>query len=150
MVKFNILLDAARVHKLRFERRARNARDWLTYDESKAATFLDKLTLEMMEASAMISLESFRLAVTAMGLDFDSLHQTAKEKRGEALANLQDKLKRESVVLVDLKWDAQEQEDWLKKVSEETEKEAMCLDLKDLTLSPSPVPEPCGIYRFTS
>lgn len=106
--KFKLLLDVAKIHKLHSERQARNARDLLTSDEPEAATFLDNLTHEMMETSAMISKETFRLAAMALGIDFDSLLQMAREKRNDALANLHEKLERESAILVDAKWDAKE------------------------------------------
>lgn len=46
---FKLLLDAAKIYKLRSERRARKARDWLTSDKPEATTFLDNLSHEMME-----------------------------------------------------------------------------------------------------
>lgn len=46
------------------------------------------------------------------------------------------------MVLVNTKWDAQEREDWQRKVDEEAEKEALCLDLEKLTITSSSVPEP--------
>jgi hypothetical protein len=66
----------------------------------------------------------------------------AKEKRGEALVNLQDQLEKESAVLVDPDWDAKEKKAWLLKVTEEMERETLRLDLEKLSLLPSPVPEP--------
>lgn len=140
--KLQELLSVAKIHKLRSERRARNARDWLNSDEPEAATFLDRLTHDMMKASTMINEETFRLATTGLGMDFDYLLKMAREKRNDALTNLHEKLERESVVLVDAEWDAKEREEWQKMVDEEAEKGALCLDLEKQSLSPPSIPEP--------
>ena len=50
LAKFKVLLDSTKIYKLRLERGAMIARDWLTLDEPKASTFLGDLTLEMMDA----------------------------------------------------------------------------------------------------
>lgn len=57
------------------------------------------------------------------------------------MANLKDKLERESAVLVDPEWDAKEQGEWSEKVSEEAEKEALCLNLENLTISSPSIPD---------
>lgn len=141
VARFNKLLEAARVFKHRSERRARIARDLLKSYEPEAETFLDGLTAEMMEASALISFEQVRLAAAELGLDFDSIKEKADELKEEATANLKQQLEKESAVLIDADWDAKELEDWLAKVSAEAEKEALCLDLENLALFPSPLPE---------
>lgn len=74
-------MDAARIYKLKLERRARLAKDWLTSDEPVAATFLGDLTDEMRVASLMLTVERYRLVVAALGIDFESLYQMAEEKR---------------------------------------------------------------------
>ena len=48
--KFETLLSAAKIYKLRSDRRARIARDWLTSDKPEASSFLGDLTVEMMGA----------------------------------------------------------------------------------------------------
>lgn len=96
----------------------------------------------MMEGSALISEETFRLAAATLGVDYDSLLKVAQEKRDEALENLEEQLERESAVLVDAEWDAKEREEWPKKVDEEQEKEALSLDLEKLSLSIPSLPEP--------
>ena len=60
----------------------------------------------------------------------------ANQKGDEALSNLASTLERESAVLVDPSWDAKEEKALSKKADEEAEKEALCLDLDKLTLSP--------------
>ena len=77
LAKFQTVLSAARVYKLRSERRARMARDWLTSDEPEVSSFLGDLTAEMMEASSKISDEKYRLAAAELGVDFDNLQQKA-------------------------------------------------------------------------
>ena len=147
LTKFKALLSAAKVYKLRSERRARIARDWLTSDEPEASSFLGDLTAEMMGASSRISDEKYCLAAVKLGINFDSLQQMANQKGDEALTNLTSILERESTVLVDLSWDVEEERVWLDKVNGEVEKEALCLDLDQLTLSPpsaSDVPRELG------
>ena len=61
----------------------------------------------------------------------------ANQKGDEALTNLASILERESAVLVDPNWDVEEERAWLEKVDMEAEKEALCLDLDQLTLFPS-------------
>ena len=73
MANFKTLLSVSKVYKLRSERRARIARDWLTSDEPEASSFLGDLTAQMMEASSRISDEKYRLAAAELGVDFDSL-----------------------------------------------------------------------------
>lgn len=141
VAKFNELLAAAKVHKLRSERRARVVRDWFSSDDPEAETFLDRLTQEMMDSSALISFEQFRLAAEDLGLDFKAIKGKAMEKRDDALANLKRELEKESAVLTDAAWDAKEKEDWLRKVAAEAEERALSLDLEKLTLSPLPMPE---------
>lgn len=85
--KYNSVLEVARTYKLMFERRARNAKDWLKSDDPEAVDFLGNLTTEMMEASALIIEEQYRLAATELGLDYDVLSKMAKEKRAEAWQN---------------------------------------------------------------
>lgn len=53
--KYNVVLEVARIYKMFFERRARNAKDWLKSDDPEAVDFLENLTTEMMDASALIS-----------------------------------------------------------------------------------------------
>ena len=65
----------------------------------------------------------------------------ANQKGDEALSNLASALERESAVLVDPSWDAEEERAWSEKVDGEAEKEALCLDLDKLTLSPPSAPE---------
>lgn len=89
----------------------------------------------------MISEETFRLAAMELGINIDSLLQSARSKKNDALCNLSEKLERESTVLVDVEWDAKEKEEWLKIVNEEAEKEVLCLDLKMLSLSPPSIPD---------
>ena len=136
LAKFKTLLFAAKVYKLRSERRARIARDWLTSDEPEASSFLGDLTAEMMGVSSMISNEKYRLAAAELSDNFDSLHQMTNQKGDEALSNLASALERKSAVLVDPNRDAKEERAWSKKVDGEAEKEALCLDLDKLTLSP--------------
>ena len=88
MEKYKVLLDAARVYKLRSKKQARIARDWHTSDEPEASSFFGDLTAEMMNSSSMISDERYRLAAAELGFDFDSLHQMAKNKGDEAMLNL--------------------------------------------------------------
>ena len=109
------------MYKLRLKRRARIARDWLTSDEPEASSFLGDLTAEMMDASSIISDEKYRLAAAELGVNFDSLHQMAKQKGDEALSNLAFALERESTVLVDPRWDAEEEKAWSEKVDGEAE-----------------------------
>ena len=136
LTKFQTLLSAAKIYKLRSERQARIARDWLTSDEPEVSSFLGDFTAEMMDASSRISDEKYRLAAAELGVDFDSLKQTANQKGDEALTNLALVLERESAVLVDPNWDVEEERAWSKKVDMEAEKEALCLDLDKLALSP--------------
>ena len=55
LAKFQTFLSAAKLYKLRSERRAWIVRDWLTSDEPEASSFLGDLTVEMMDASSRIS-----------------------------------------------------------------------------------------------
>jgi acyl-CoA reductase-like NAD-dependent aldehyde dehydrogenase len=123
--RFQEILSVAKVHKLRSERKARTARDWLTSDEPEAETFLNKLTEEMMDAGTLINQEQFRLAAVALGVNFDDLLKTTQEKRDEALQNLKEQLERESVVLTDAAWDAKEEVEWRLVVDLETEEETL-------------------------
>ena len=77
LAMFQTVLSAAKLYKLRSERRARIARDWLTSDEPEVSSFLGDLTAEMMEASSKISDEKYRLAAAELGVDFDNLQQKA-------------------------------------------------------------------------
>ena len=88
LAKFKSLLSAPKMYKLRSERRARTARDWLTSDEPEASSFLGDLTAELMDDSFMISDEKYRLAAAELGINFDSLQQTAYQKGDDALSNL--------------------------------------------------------------
>ena len=151
--KFKILLSVAKVYKLRSERRARIARDWLTSDEPEASSFLGDLTSEMMDASSMISDEKYRMAAAELGVNFDSLHQMAKQKGDEALSNLAFTLERESAVLVDPCGDTEEENAWSEKIDGEAEKEASCLDLDKLTLSAlsaQDIPESLALSKLES
>ena len=151
--KFKILLSVVKVYKLRSERRARIARDWLTSDEPEASSFLGDLTAEMMGASSMINDEKYRLAAAELGVNFDSLHQMAEQKGDEALSNLASALERESSVMVDLSWNAEEEKAWLENVDGEAEKEALCLDLDKFTLSPpsaQDIPESLALSTLES
>ncbi|XP_057524313.1 uncharacterized protein LOC130804017 isoform X2 [Amaranthus tricolor] len=141
LAKFQTLLSAAKVYKLRSERRAKIARDWLTSDEPEASSFLGDLTAEMMDAGFRISDEKYRLAAAELGINFDSLQQMANQKGDEALTNLASVLERESAVLVDPSWDVEEERAWSEKVDMEAEKEALCLDLDKLALSPPSAPD---------
>ena len=134
--KFKTLQPAARVYKISLERRARIARDWLTSDEPEASSFLGDLTAEMVGTGSTITEERYRLAAAELGVDFDSLQQKANHKGDEALANLAPILERESAVLVDPNWDVEEARAWSERVDVAAEKEALCLDLDKLTLSP--------------
>ena len=118
------------------KRRVRIARDWLTSDEPEASSFLGDLTAEIMDASPRISDEKYRLAAAELSINFDSLRKMANKKGDEALTNLASILERESAVLVDPCWYVEEERAWLEKVNTEAEKEALCLDLDQLTLSP--------------
>ena len=135
--KFKTLQPAARVYKISLERRARIARDWLTSDEPEASSFLGDLTAEMVGTGSTITEERYRLAAAELGVDSDSLQQKANHKGDEALANLAPILERESAVLVDPNWDVEEARAWSERVDVAVEKEALCLDLDKLTLSPS-------------
>ena len=73
LAKFKVLLDTAKIYKLRSVRWARIARDWLTSDEPEASTFLGDLTAKMKDVGSMISDEKYHLAATELGVDFDSL-----------------------------------------------------------------------------
>ena len=145
LTKFKTLLSAAKVYKLRSERRARIARDWLTSDEPETA--------KVYKLRSRISDEKYRLAAAELGLDFDSLQQMANHKGDEALTNLASVLDRESAVLVDPNWDMAEKRAWLEKMDEKAEREALCLDLDQLTLPPpsaSDVPENLALSKLES
>ena len=151
--KFKILLSVAKVYKLHSGRRARIARDWLTSDELEASSFLGHLTAEMMDASSMISDEKYRLTAAALSVNLDSLLQMAKQKGDETLSNLASALERESTVLVDPSWDAEEEKAWSEKVDGEAKKEALCVDLDKLTLSPpsaQDIPESLALFKRKS
>ena len=107
----------------------------------------------MMDASSRISDEKYRLAAAELGVDFDSLQQMANHKGDEALTNLASVLDRESAVLVDPNWDMAEKRAWLEKMDEKAEREALCLDLDQLTLPPpsaSDVPENLALSKLQS
>ena len=149
--KFQTLLSAARIYKLCLGRKSRMVRDWLSSDEPEASSFLGALTTEMVGAGTMISGERFRLAAAELGVDFDSLLEKANEKGNEALANLAPILDRESAVLVDPHWDAEEAREWSERVDPAAEKEALCLDLDKLSLSLLPLPRTSPrTWRFLS
>ena len=57
------------------------------------------------------------------------------------MLNLAAALEQESAVLVNSAQDAKEKEEWLKKVDEDVEKEVLCLNLDQLTISPLSVPD---------
>ena len=151
--KFKTFLSATKVHKLCSERRARIARNWLTSDELEASCFLGDMTAEMVGAGSMISDEKYHLAAADLGIDFDSLQRTANQKGDKALTNLAPVLERESAVLIDPNWDVEEERAWSEKMNDEAEKEALCLDLDQLTLSPpsaSDVPENLALFKLES
>ena len=153
LAKFKTLLSAAKVYKLRSERRARIARDWLISDEPEASSFLGDLTTELMEANSKISDEKYRLAAAELGVDFDSLQKMVNQKVDEALTNLASVLERESAVLIHPAWDMEEERAWSEKVDMEAEKEALCLDLDKLALSPPSaldVPENLALSKLES
>ena len=135
------MLDAAKVFKLWSERPARIAKDWITLDEPEALSFLGDMTAETMNASSLIRDERYSMAVAESGVDVDTLHQIAKNKGDEAMFNLATVLEQESAVLVDPTWDAKEKAEWLRKVGENAEQEALCLDLEKLIVSPPSVPD---------
>ena len=89
----------------------------------------------MMDASARINDEKYRLAAAELGVDFDSLQKTANQKGDEALTNLASVLERESAVLNDPNWDVEEGRAWSERMDDKAEKEALCLNLDQLTLS---------------
>ena len=125
----------------------------MTLDEPEASSFLGDLTAEMVGAGSMISDEKYRQAAAELGVDFDSLQRTANQKGDEALTNLAPVLERESAVLVDPNWDVVEERVWLEKVDDRAEKEALCLDLEKLALSPpsaSDVPEDLALSKLES
>ena len=67
------------------------------------------------------------------------------------MTNLASILERESAVLIDPRWDVEEERAWLEKVDMEGEKEALCLDLDKLTLTPSSasdVPENLALSKL--
>ena len=69
------------------------------------------------------------------------------------MTNLASILERESAVLIDPRWDVEEERAWLEKVDMEGEKEALCLDLDKLTLTPSSasdVPENLALSKLES
>ena len=77
----------------------------------------------------------------------------ANQKGDEALTNLASVLERESTVLVDPNWDVEEERVWLERVNIETEREALCLDLDNLNLSPpstSNAPESLALSKLES
>ena len=151
--KFKTLLSAARIYKTSLGRRARIARDWLTSDEPEASSFLGSLTAEMVGTGSTITEERYRLAAAELGIDFDSFKQKAYLKGNEALANLAPILERESAVLVDPNWDVEEARAWSERVDVAAEKEALCLDLDQLTLSPpstSGAPENLALSHLES
>ena len=106
-----------------------------------------------MGAGSMISDEKYRLAATELGMDFETLQKTVNQKGDEALSNLAPILERESAVLVDPTWDAEEKRFWSEKIDDDAEKEALCLDLDHLTLSSpsaSDVPENMALSSLES
>ena len=69
------------------------------------------------------------------------------------MTNLASILERESVVLVDPNCDVEEERAWSKRVDMGAEKEALCLDLDKLTLSPpsaSDTPENLALSKLES
>ena len=106
-----------------------------------------------MGASSMIIDEKYRLAAADLGVDFDSLQRTANQKGDEALTNLAPVLERESAVLIDPNWDVVEERAWSERMNDKAEKEALCLDLDQLTLSPpsaSDAPENLALSKLES
>lgn len=85
---YKVFLDAATVYKLRSERQVKIARDWITSDEPEASSFSGDLTAETMNASSLISEERYSLVATELDVDFDALHQIAKDKGDEAMIHL--------------------------------------------------------------
>lgn len=81
--KYNAVLEVARIYKMLFEKRAKIPKDWLRSDDPEAVSFLGSLTTEMMDASTLISDERYRLAVTELGMDYDTLSNVAKGKGTE-------------------------------------------------------------------
>ena len=107
----------------------------------------------MVGTGSTITEERYRLATAELGVDFDSLKQKANHKGDEALANLAPILERESAVLVDPNWDVEEVRAWSERVDVAAEKEALCLDLDKLTLSPpsaSGTPENLALSQLES
>ena len=101
-----------------------------------------------MEASSKISDEEYRLAAAELGIDFDSLQQKANQKEDDALTNLASILEQESAVLGRGGGEDLVGESWYGGW-----KEALCLDLDKLTLSPtsaSEVPENLALSKLES
>ena len=150
---FKTLLSAAKVYKPCSKRRARIARDCLTSNEPEASSFLGDLTVEMVGAGSMISDEKYRLAAAELCIDFGYLQRMANQKGDEALTNLAPVLERESTVLIDPNWDVEEERAWSERMNDKAEKEALCLDLDQLTFSPpsaSNAPENLALSKLES
>jgi hypothetical protein len=70
MDRFERVLDAAKVYKLRSEKTAFLARQWLNSDA--VTPLLTALSEEMMNTGALVEVEKFKLAAQKMGIDFPS------------------------------------------------------------------------------
>ena len=69
------------------------------------------------------------------------------------MSNLASALERELAVLVDPSWDAEEEKAWSEIVDGEAKKEALCLDLNKLNLSPpsaQDIPESLALSKLES
>ena len=95
------------VHKLRSERKAQIAKDWLSSNECGA--FMAKLSGEMINNGILLEAEAHRLAAAELRVDTEKLASLVKSKKNEALANLSEIFTRESETLNDAAWEAEEQ-----------------------------------------
>lgn len=76
MDRFERVLDAAKIYKLRSERKFHIARQWL--DSEAVVPLLTALSQEMMNTGALVEVEKFKLASARMGVDFPKLLELYK------------------------------------------------------------------------
>jgi hypothetical protein len=140
MDRFERVLDAAKVYKLRSERTSYIARRWL--DSEEVVPMLNALSQEMMYTGALVEVEKFKLAAQKMGVDFAKLLELSNQCHGEATANLKAELDKDSEVLSKaVAEDVEEQRAWAAKVDPAREKKALSLDLDKIPVCYPPFPK---------
>ena len=117
--KMELILDAARVYKSKYERRGQIAKHQLVSND--CGDFMAKFSGEMINNDILLEVEAHRLATVELGYDIEKLASLAKSNRNDAFKNLIEIFSSDSKTLNDAAWVVEKQEQWAQKVSPELE-----------------------------